>query len=359
MKWHTSKIEEIASVKGGKRLPKGHDFLSDPNEHLYIRARDIGNNRISLADAVYLTDDTFNKIRNYTVSTNDLVVTIVGANIGDVGFITSEYDGANLTENAARIRADEKSCDPRFLSFQISTPRAKEKFQLLTGGSAQGKLGLYKINAFDVVLPPIAVQKRIASILSAYDDLIENNRRRIQLLEQAARLLYKEWFVHLRFPGHEHTKVIDGVPDGWEKKPLGGLLTLQRGFDLPVSKRKEGSFPIYASTGINGYHVEAKVKGSGVVTGRSGSLGTVMFVSGDFWPLNTTLWVKEFKLVGPHYAHHLLATMQLEQYNGGAAVPTLNRNDVHRIEVFRPPSMLLRLFEDQSHNIVKQTDALI
>ena len=150
MNWHTAKIEEIASVKGGKRLPKGHDFLADPTEHLYIRARDIGNNRITLTDAVYVTDDTFNKIRNYTVSANDLVVTIVGANIGDVGFITNEYDAANLTENAARIRVNEKVCDPRFLSFQISTPRAKEKFQLLTGGSAQGKLGLYKINAFDV-----------------------------------------------------------------------------------------------------------------------------------------------------------------------------------------------------------------
>ena len=66
----------------------------------------------------------------------------------------------------------------------------------------------------------IVSKKRIASILSAYDDLIENNRRRIQLLEQAARLLYKEWFVHLRFPGHEHTRIIDGVPEGWEKKTL-------------------------------------------------------------------------------------------------------------------------------------------
>jgi len=83
-----------------------------------------------------------------------------------------------------------------------------------------------------------------------------------------------------------------------------------------------------------------------------------MFVSSDFWPLNTTLWVKEFKLVGPHYANHLLANMQLEQYNGGAAVPTLNRNDVHRVKVLSPPSMLLRMFEDQSHDIVKLIEAL-
>ena len=83
-----------------------------------------------------------------------------------------------------------------------------------------------------------------------------------------------------------------------------------------------------------------------------------MHVSGDFWPLNTTLWIKEFKLVGPHYANHLLANMQLEQYNGGSAVPTLNRNDVHRVEILSPPSLLLRVFEDQSSEIVKQIDIL-
>jgi type I restriction enzyme S subunit len=226
------------------------------------------------------------------------------------------------------------------------------------GGAAQPNANAKVLSAFRLPIPKRSTQTRIVEILSAYDDLIENNRRRIPLLEQAARLLYKEWFVHLRFPGHEHIQIIDGVPEGWEKKPLGELLTLQRGFDLPVSKRKEGLFPIYASTGINGYHAEAKVKGPGVVTGRSGSLGAVMYVSSDFWPLNTTLWVKEFKLVGPHYANHLLTNMQLEQYNGGAAVPTLNRNDVHRVEVLSPPSMLLRMFEDQSHGIVKQINVL-
>lgn len=151
--------------------------------------------------------------------------------------------------------------------------------------------------------------------------MIENNRRRIQLLKQAARLLYKEWFTHLRFPGHEHSTIIDGVPEGWERKTLGDLLTLQRGFGLPVKKRQDGPFPIYASTGINGYHMEPKVKGPGVVTDRSGSLGTVMLVSGDFWPLNTTLWIKEFKRVGPHYAHQLLASLRLEQYTVAMQYP--------------------------------------
>ncbi|MCE0733087.1 restriction endonuclease subunit S [Halomonas sp. G15] len=209
-----------------------------------------------------------------------------------------------------------------------------------------------------VQVPEINIQRRVVNALSSYDDLIENNQRRTQLLEESARLLYKEWFVHLRFPGHEHVKVTNGVPEGWERLPLGDLITLQRGFDLPVSKRVEGEVPIYASTGITGYHAESKVSGPGVVTGRSGSLGHVMYVSDDYWPLNTTLWIKDFKKIKPHFARHLLANLHLEQYNGGAAVPTLNRNDVHRIQALFPPSMLLSLFEEQALDLYRQVDVL-
>src|SRR5690606_9753072 len=201
-------------------------------------------------------------------------------------------------------------------------------------------------------------QIKIADILVQYDDLIENNRRRIQLLEESARLLYQEWFVHLRFPGHEQVKIIDGVPEGWAKEPLENLLVLQRGFDLPISNRIEGNVPIYASTGINGFHNVAKVKGPGVVTGRSGSLGTVMYVAKDYWPLNTTLWVKEFKKASPIFATFLLRAMKLEGYNGGAAVPTLNRNDVHKVDVLCPDAKLMSEFEVQIENIFKQIDKL-
>ena len=88
-------------------------------------------------------------------------------------------------------------------------------------GNANPTLNRNHIHGLNIMIPEHRIQEKIASILSAYDDLIENNRRRIQLLEQAARLLYKEWFVHLRFPGHEHVKIIDGVPEGWEKKTIG------------------------------------------------------------------------------------------------------------------------------------------
>jgi type I restriction enzyme S subunit len=131
------------------------------------------------------------------------------------------------------------------------------------------------------------------------------------------------------------------IPEGWEVGRLDDALLLQRGFDLPTQQRKEGNIPIYASTGVTGAHNEAKVKAPGVVTGRSGSLGTVIYIDEDFWPLNTTLWVKEFRRVTPLYAFYLLSDLKLEQYNSGAAVPTLNRNDIHGRQVVIPPPKTL------------------
>ena len=112
------------------------------------------------------------------------------------------------------------------------------------------------------------------------------------MLEEAAWLLYREWFVLFRFPGHEHVKVIDGLPKGWERRTLGSVLNLQRGFDLPVNRRIPGGVPVYGSTGIVGEHNATKVAFPTLVTGRSGSLGKVSLVDDPFWPLNTSLWVE-------------------------------------------------------------------
>jgi type I restriction enzyme S subunit len=198
--------------------------------------------------------------------------------------------------------------------------------------------------------PPLPIQRRIAGILSAYDELIENSQRRIKILEAMARGLYREWFVHFRFPGHDNHPLIASplgvIPQGWEAGRLDDVLVLQRGFDLPKASRVEGTVPIYAATGITGFHNIAKVKAPGVVTGRSGTIGEVVYVQEDFWPLNTALWVKEFPNAEPLYAYFVLSDVDLAQFNSGAAVPTLNRNDIHGLVSLIPPRALQVRFQD-------------
>lgn len=121
----------------------------------------------------------------------------------------------------------------------------------------------------------------------------------------------------------------------WEATTLGEVLTLQRGMDLPLQDRKSGSYPIVASTGVVGYHDVAPVMGPGVVIGRSGSIGGGQYIDRDFWPLNTTLWVKDFKGNNPRYCYYLLKSIDFSSMNAGSGVPTLNRNHLHPMKVMK------------------------
>lgn len=123
----------------------------------------------------------------------------------------------------------------------------------------------------------------------------------------------------------------------WTLKPLIDVATLQRGYDLPIQDRKAGKIPVIAASSIVGAHCEAKVKGPGVVTGRSGSIGNVLFIVEDYWPLNTTLYVKDFHGNEPRYVFYLLQQIELARFHEGTGVPTLNRNNVHSLLVPVPP----------------------
>ena len=229
-------------------------------------------------------------------------------------------------------------------------------------GAAQPKLSQGNLRRIQIPLPPLPIQRRIAGILSAYDELIENSQRRIKILESMARGLYREWFVHFRFPGHESVPRVKSpmgeIPKGWEVGRLDDVLVLQRGFDLPKASRIEGTVPIIAATGITGFHNEARAKAPGVVTGRSGTIGEVLYVQEDFWPLNTSLWVKEFPNSEPLYAFYLLSSLDLKQFNSGAAVPTLNRNDIHGTNVVVPPRSIQKRFQDFTGSMLAKSRTL-
>jgi type I restriction enzyme S subunit len=321
MKWSLRKLEEICSLKTGKldsnaAVPNG-DFPF-----------------FTCAQETYRIDKAAFNTEAVLLGGNN------AAGVYPLKYYNGEFNAYQRTYVIESL--DDKALSIRFLYFSLS--QALSHFQSVSIGAATQYLTKSILNNFEVALPSVAIQQSIASILSTYDDLIENNRRRMALLEDAARQVYQEWFVRLRFPGYEHTRIVGGVPEGWERMPLESALVLQRGFDLPNQSRSDGSVPIYASTGVNGYHNVARVQAPGIVTGRSGSLGKVHYVHEDFWPLNTTLWVKEFRRVSPLFAFFLLSSLRLEQYNGGVSVPTLDRKVVHRIEVVVPTTRVQSLF---------------
>lgn len=197
-------------------------------------------------------------------------------------------------------------------------------------------------------------QEQVAKILTTYDDLIENNRRRIQLLEESARLLYQEWFVHLRFPGHEQVKIIDGVPEGWEKKPLKQIATLNYGKALKAEVRVPGPFPVYGSSGEVGSHEKALVKGPGIVVGRKGNVGSVYWVNTDFYPIDTVYFIsaEESSL----FLYHALQNVQF--INTDVAVPGLNRDMAYSREILVPDDKNYQRFLSEALPLQEQINKL-
>ena len=215
-------------------------------------------------------------------------------------------------------------------------------------------------------LPPLATQREVAKVLSALDDRITLLRETNATLEAIAQALFKSWFVDFDpvrakqqglapagmdeataalFPDSFEESALGLVPKGWPIKTLQDLLVLQRGFDLPAQDRVPGAFPIIAASGPSGTHAEAMAKGPGVVTGRSGVLGRVFLELDDHWPLNTTLWVKEFRGATACYAYEVLRLLDFKAFNAGSAVPTLNRNHIHGLPYVIPPVGCVEAYE--------------
>ena len=216
-------------------------------------------------------------------------------------------------------------------------------------GSSNPTLNRNHLHLLPVRAPDVETQHRVADVLSAYDDLIEVNQRRIAILEEMARRVFDEWFVRFRYPGHEAVPLVETelgtIPEGWKWGTVQDVVVLQRGFDLPNKQRSDGPYPVIAATGEHGLHSEYKVRGPGVVTGRSGSLGKVMHVTGDFWPLNTALWGKDYPLGSTYFAYFTISNLPFGTLNAGAAVPSLNRNHVHLLPQVVPSLDVVALFD--------------
>ncbi len=318
----------------------------------FIRGGDVFQGRIAVDQLRTISPQLSQTYKRTILRGGELLVSLVG-NPGEVAIAPPSMEGANLARQVGLI-ALRKEINARFIMYFLMSPFGRAELFTRTGGAVQQVINLADLKTVCVPLPPRNIQDRIANVISAYDDLIENNRRRMALLEESARLLYQEWFVRLRFPGHEHVRIVDGVPEGWERLPFDQALELQRGFDLPTQARHEGDIPIYGSTGIVGFHNSAKVEGPGLVTGRSGTLGEVYYINGPHWPLITALWCKAFHRVTPLYALFLLREMDLKQYNGGVSVPTLDRKAVHRLPVLVPPRLLISSFDEFAGPVFQQ-----
>jgi type I restriction enzyme, S subunit len=272
-----------------------------------------------------------------------------------------------------------ESLDPNVLNTRYlyyALRPALSHFQSASIGAATQYLTKGILDNFQVLLPFISEQNRIVSILSAYDDLIENNRRRIQLLEQSARLIYKEWFVHLRFPGHEHVNITDGIPEGWERAPINSFCIVGRGGSpRPINHYLDGTVPwfkigdatasespfVFSTKELiieNGVRKSVYLPAHELILSNSATCGVPYFtgVSGcihDGW-----LYFKKLTRVTKWFLYCCLFEKQREILMGigeGATQKNLNIDYIGRQLVLLPKeTCLLEAFTDTIKTIFQQ-----
>lgn len=250
------------------------------------------------------------------------VVTGRYGTIGNVYFVKEDFWPLNTT----LFVKDFKGSDPLFISYLLRT---------IDFESHSGKSGVPGVNRNDlhellVACPAIEEQQAIASALSGIDTLISSLDQLITKKRDIQQATMQQLLTGQRR--------LPGFNGEWEVKRLGEVAPLQRGYDLPNPKLEKGEYPVVYSNGVMNYHSTFMVKGPGVVTGRSGTIGNVHYIEDSFWPHNTSLWVTNFRGNSPKFISYLLASVGLIRFSTGSGVPTLNRNDVHAHEVSIPPS---------------------
>ena len=345
MRYEHVEIKDICKIKSGKRLPKGTDFADGMTNFPYIRARDIKAGVISGDDLAYLTEDVQKRIQKYIVNTNDIVITIVGASVGDVGYVKEEFKGFNLTENAVRLTDFDERVNSQYLLYILNSKKYWELMQQIAGGSAQPKLGIYKIESIPLELPPIEVQNKIVEIVLSYDALIENNQKQIKLLEEAAQRLYKEWFVDLRFPGYEDVAVVDGVPEGWHRGQLKELINVNYGKDHKKAP-DDGDIPVYGSGGLMRKCNKSLFTGEAVLIPRKGSLNHIMYVNEEFWTVDTMFYATMKREHTAFFVYFFISGFDMYSMNIGAAVPSMTVKILDAMDVIIPSDALFEEFDD-------------
>jgi type I restriction enzyme S subunit len=316
-------------------------------EFIYLDVSSVNKETKEIEGAtVLLGKDAPSRARKL-VRANDVIFATVRPTHSRVALITEDYDGQVCSTGYFVLRGKE-NIDNKYLFYFLLTDEFNQQMEKLQKGASYPAVTDAEVKSIFLRYPKsLPKQQSIVSILDACFAAIDKAKANAeQNLKNAAALFESYLQGVFGSTGSPTTK------DGWEEKRFDEICVLQRGFDLPTLSRFEGDYPLVSSNGITDRINQWKVKAPGVVTGRSGTIGNVHFIEEDFWPLNTSLYIKDFHGNYERCIYYFLLQFDLGKYSSGAGVPTLNRNNVHSEKAWFPKSI------NEQQTIVRQLDAL-
>lgn len=358
MKWEYKTLDQLGTVSRGKSK---HRPRNDPKlfggKYPFIQTADVKN-----AD-YYITkySDTYNEsglAQSKLWDKGTLCITIA-ANIADTGVLAFP---ACFPDSIMGFVPFEGVANTRFIKYCFD--RLQRDCKQISQGTAQDNLSWEKLSTIKFCIPEYKEQCRIADILSAYDDLIENNQKQIKLLEEAAQRLYKEWFVDLNFPGHENTKIVDGVPEGWRISSIYDVFDIKYGKNLPTSKiTKTGQYPVYGASGVIGYYNEKNCDDyATLVTSRGNGSGDVFRThhKQSYITNNSFIARRNDKnsFIENEFTFQLFSNTDFKKLCTGSAQPQLTNTSIQKIKILLPNRQLIEKYQRCTIEMSEKQEAL-
>lgn len=376
MKWPKISLESVCTNVFSGGTPSTTNPQYYDGNIPWLRTQEVIFNRISDTE-IKITDVGLANSNAKWIPENSVIVAMYGNSAGRVAInlipLTTNQACCNLIINP-------EIADYRYVFYALTN--YYEVLKGLSSGAAQNNLNAGQVKTFEIPKPPLQIQQKISELLSAYDDLIENNRRRIQLLEESARLLYREWFVHLRFPGHEHVKVKDGVPDGWERTTIDSVAETVGG-GTPSTKVNEywddGNITWFTPTDLTKNDClvlldsERKITEVGFKSSSARILPpeTILMSSRasigyfgiyEFEACTNQGFISlisKYKNIKMYLMFNLIYRVdEIIGLAGGTTYKEINKTTFRAMQILKPSSSLLAQFEDYSYSIIKEIRCL-
>ena len=350
MRYTIGQLAEIIDGDRGKNYPKQDEFY--PQGYcLFLNTGNVTKEGLIFEENQFIMKEKDEALRKGKLKRGDIVYTTRGT-VGNAGYYNSSvpYENVRINSGMVILRSDGEIVDARFLYQILKSEYYRPYFKQYCTGSAQPQLPIKNFSQIYLNVPDIKTQHRIADILSVYDDLIENNQKQIKLLEEAAQRLYKEWFVDLRFPGHENTKIVDGVPEGWSRGLLKELISVNYGKDHKKAP-DDGNIPVYGSGGLMRKCNKSLFSGEAVLIPRKGSLNNIMYVDETFWTVDTMFYAT---MKQPHtavFVYFFVKAFDMYSMNIGAAVPSMTAKILDAMDVVIPDKETMEKFDKRAKNV--------
>ena len=369
--WEITTLGEVCR-RGGGNIQTG-PFGSQLHASDYvpvgvpsIMPTNIGDNRIVEDGIVQITEEDANRLGQHRLRTGDIVYSRRG-DVEKRALIREREEGWLCGTGCLKVRLGSGVVDPLFASLFLGHPAIREWIVRHAVGATMPNLNTSIMSAVPFALPPLAEQKAIAAVLGALDDKIELNRRMNATLEAMARALFQSWFVDFDpvrakldgrqptgfdpataalFPATLQDSPRGHIPQGWDVKTLGETIELAYGKPLKAEDRKDGLFCVYGANGPVGWHDEKLVTGPGIVVGRKGNPGVVTWAAGDFYPIDTTFYVRPIAgYMSLYFLYYALSLHNLANLSADSAVPGLNRNQAYMSKQVIPSPEVLKAFD--------------